>query len=113
MRRSSPDESIAEGIGFQRARNVTTDLPADLAARLDAFAALPDEELWRLARTRMAHDDAERLAELADKWQREGLTAGELREADELVERHDWVMAAHAELLEGRGHDVSSLFGRA
>jgi hypothetical protein len=92
------------------------DLPADLSATLASLAALDDSALWRLARSRVASEDAQRLAELGDKRQRSGLTEDELREAEELVERHDRVMVVRAEaaaLLQQRGHDVSGLLAGA
>ncbi len=82
----------------------------DLAATLASLEALDDEALWRLARSRVAEEDATRLAELGEKRQRGGLTEEELHEADELAQRHDRVMVVRAEaaaLLKRRGYDLS------
>ncbi len=87
-------------------------LPADLEATLASLVALDDDTLWRMARSRVADNDATRLEELADKRQRVGLTDDELQEANELVQRHDRVLVVRAEaaaLLKQRGYDVSQL----
>jgi hypothetical protein len=87
-------------------------LPVDLAATLASLTALDDDTLWRLATSRVSDADAARLAELADKRQRAGLAGEELREAEELAQRHDRVLVVRAEaaaLLKQRGHDVSAL----
>ena len=87
-------------------------LPADVADTLASLRALDDDTLWQLARSRVASEDAARLAELGDKRQRVGLTDEELREAEELSQRHDRVLVVRAEAaahLKQRGHDVSSL----
>jgi hypothetical protein len=94
----------------------TNVLPDDLAGLLASFATLDDATLWRLAHSRVTEDDQARLSELADRRQREGLSADELREAEELVERHDRVMIIRAEaavLLKERGRDVHSLLSEA
>src|SRR3954469_7326360 len=74
----------------------TNVLPDDLAGLLASFATLDDATLWRLARSQFGDDDHARLAELADQRQRDGLSADELREAEELAERHDRVIAVRA-----------------
>ena len=87
-------------------------LPADLEATLASLASLDDDTLWRMARSRVADEDAVRLEELADKRQRVGLTDDELQTANELVQRHDRVIVVRAEaaaLLKQRGYDVSQL----
>jgi hypothetical protein len=86
--------------------------PADVADTLTSLGALDDSTLWQLARSRVADEDAARLAELGDKRQRVGLSSDELHEAEELIQRHDRVLVVRAEaaaLLKLRGHDVSSL----
>jgi hypothetical protein len=87
-------------------------LPSDFEATLASLASLDDEALWRLARSRVADEDASRLAELGDRRQRAGLTDNELREAEDLVQRHDRVIVVRAEaaaLLKQRGHDINRL----
>src|SRR4051794_16082811 len=91
-------------------------LPDDLTEMLASFATLDDSTLWRLARSRVADADQARLAELADQRQRDGLSVDELREAEELAEQHDRVIAVRAKaaaLLKARGHDISPLLSRA
>lgn len=91
-------------------------LPSDFAATLASLAALDDDALWRLARSRVGDEDAGRLAELGERRQRAGLADNELREAEELVQRHDRVMVvrAHAAaLLRQRGHDIGLLLTEA
>ncbi len=86
--------------------------PADMANTVTSLGALDDTTLWQLARSRVADEDAARLAELGDKRQRVGLSSDELHEAEELIQRHDRVLVVRAEaaaLLKQRGHDVSSL----
>jgi plasmid stability protein len=90
--------------------------PDDFEATLASLVSLDDEALWRLARSRVAEEDAGRLDVLGDRRQRSGLTDSELREAEELVQRHDRVMVVRAEaaaLLTQRGHDVSRLLAEA
>ena len=49
-------------------------LAADLAGTRASLAARDDETLWRLARCRVAGEDAAWVAALGDKRQRVGLT---------------------------------------
>jgi hypothetical protein len=91
-------------------------LPSDFEATLASLVSLDDESLWRVARSRVADEDASRLADLGDRRQRGGLTDSELREAEDLIQRHDRVMVVRAEaaaLLKQRGHDVSRLLSEA
>lgn len=107
--RSVEDEVV---LTLAAAVPASDELPPDLAATLASLTALDDDTLWRLARSRVASEDAERLADLGDKRQRTGLSDEELQEAEELIRRHDHVMVVRAEaaaLLKQRGHDVSSL----
>jgi hypothetical protein len=90
-------------------------LSADFAATLASLSALDDGTLWRLATSKVSDADAARLAELADRRQRSGLSDDELREAEEVAERQDRVMVVRAEaaaLLKQRGHDISALAPR-
>jgi hypothetical protein len=104
------EDAIALTFGASLPAN--TSLPADLAATLDSLSALDDDTLWHLAASRVSDADAVRLAELADNRQCDGLSDDELREAEEVAERHDRVLVVRAEaaaLLKQRGHDVSAL----
>ena len=92
------------------------DDPTDLDATLASLAALDDAALWRLARTRVADEDALRLAELADRRQRVGLTDAELRQAEEIAHQLDRAMVLRAEaavVLKQRGLDIGSLLAEA
>ena len=114
QRAQQRERSVEDEVVLTLAASVPADddLPADLEATLASFVALDDEILWRLARSRVAEEDAVRLEELSDQRQRAGLTNEELREAEELVQRHDRVMLVRAEaaaVLRQRGHDVSGL----
>lgn len=91
-------------------------LSPDLEETLASMSALDDEALWRVAHSRVTDEDGERLADLADKRQRAGLTPAELREAEELAHLHDRSLLFRgqaAALLKQRGHDVSVLLPRA
>ncbi len=108
-RRSVEDELVLVLAATVPARD---DVPTDLATTLAALPALDDDALWRLARSRVRDEDAARLSDLGDRRQRGELRAEELREAEELVRRHDRVLLTRAEaaaLLKQRGHDVSAL----
>ena len=114
QRAAQRQRSLEDALVLALAASIPADagLPVDLADTLASLAALDDDSLWRMARRRVSDEDAARLAELGDKRQRAGLTEAELREAEELAERHDRVLVVRAEaaaLLEQRGHDVSSL----
>jgi hypothetical protein len=108
--RSVEDElvlTLAETIGEE------ANLPADLEATVGILPTLGDDVLWAVARGRVPDDEAERLADLADKRQHSGLSDDELREAEALVRRHDslsLIRATAAAILKGRGRDVSPLF---
>ncbi len=91
-------------------------LPAEVEAALAALAGLSIDELWKIVRRPAPPEVAERLAELNDRRQREGLSDAEERIADDLAERLDLVMVMRAEavaLLHARGEDVSELVARA
>jgi plasmid stability protein len=84
----------------------------ELESTLASLNLMDDAALWRLAESRVTSADSSRLAELADKRQRVGLDAMEMREAQDLVQQHDRVLVVRAEaaaLLRQRGHDVGRL----
>ncbi len=114
QRAAQRQRSLEDELVLALAASIPADagLPVDLSDTLASLAALDDDSLWRMARRRVSDEDAARLAELGDKRQRVGLTGAELREAEELAERHDRILVVRAEaaaLLKQRGHDVSSL----
>jgi plasmid stability protein len=88
------------------------ELPPDLAEAIAPLCFLDDESLWRAARTSLTGEAAERLQELHDKKQREGLTKSEAQTVTGLVREYERAMLVRAQaaaLLKQRGHDVSEL----
>ena len=83
QRAQQRERSIEDEVVLTLAANVPAgdELSADLEATLASLAALDDETLWRIARSRVAVEDAARLEELSHQRQRAGLTDEELREA--------------------------------
>lgn len=92
------------------------ELPPELAVRLAGLAALSDEELWRLARSRFPDEASDELEALSRKKQLVGLTPQEARTLDALIQQFDQVLVtrAYAALeLKQRGHDVDVLLSEA
>jgi hypothetical protein len=88
------------------------DIPADIAARLAFLDILDDAALWRAAHTRFPQPDGERLEELNDKAQREGLTVAERDEQASLLDQYGdvaLIRAKSALLLKQRGYDITDL----
>jgi plasmid stability protein len=107
--RSIEDELIAMILA---ALPTIDDLPADLANAVKQLAFLTEDELWQAARTTLPVNDAKRMQELVEKRQREGLTADENTEIEQLAYRYDQTMLVRAKavaLLKERGQDISSL----
>lgn len=78
----------------------------------DFLASLDDAALWQAARAMMPVAQRERMAELHDQQQRDGLTATEQEEAQALLALYRetiLVRAQAAVLLKQRGYDVSNL----
>lgn len=90
-------------------------LPEDLEEAVARLALLDDELLWRVARSGLGAQEAEKLEQLHFKRQREGLTAAEDQESAALLRQYERAMLvrAHAAaLLHERGQDVSVLAPR-
>jgi plasmid stability protein len=90
-------------------------LPDDLAVAVSQLALLPDEALWRAARSHFPAKAATRLETLHLKRQRAGLDQIETQELAGLMRQYERAMlvrARAAALLAERGHDVSSLRAR-
>ena len=88
------------------------ELPANLAEGISPLTVLEDAALWRAAQSRLPVAEAEQLADLHLKRQREGLTEVESQTVAALVQQHERAMLVRAQaiaLLKQRGHDVSSL----
>jgi hypothetical protein len=106
--------AIEHGLLFcriQRGKLGLEKVPPEYRAELEGLEDLGDEELWRIARSRLEPARQRRLEELLDKNQRGELTdrerrsLGDLRsEADRLMLRRSYA----ALLLKYRGHRVPS-----
>lgn len=84
--------------------------PSSLRAALAQMAYLNDAALWQAARATMTVAQRERLEDLNDQQQREGLSLAEQEEAQALVALYRetiLVRAQAAVLLKQRGYDVS------
>jgi hypothetical protein len=89
-------------------------LSGELSAAVEELALLDDEALWRAARTHLAVDAAAELESFHFKQQRQGLTPHEQEAVDALTRQYEraiLVRARAAQLLQERGHDVTSLLG--
>lgn len=87
-------------------------LPPDLVEPLAALALMPDDELWRSARSRLSPEEAGQLEALHHKRGREGLTPEEEQSVAALLRRYERLMLVRAQaaaLLKQRGHDVTEL----
>jgi hypothetical protein len=110
--RSVEDElvlALAETIGKEAI------LPVGLETTVGVLPTFGDDVLWAIVRGRVPDEEAERLADLADKRQHSGLSGDELREAEALVRRHDGLSllrAAAAAILKERGHDMRPLLAQ-
>lgn len=89
----------------------TLDTPmGPLQSALAQLAYLNDAALWQAARSTMPPTQRERLEELHDKQQREGLTVEEQEEDQALLALYRETMLIRAQatvLLKQRGYDVS------
>jgi len=86
------------------------ELPREITEVLSQLRFLDEAGLWRVARTRMLPERAERLEQLNLKQQREGLASDELQEREQLLGYYEQTMLVRAQaavLLQERGHDVS------
>lgn len=81
-----------------------------LRAALAQLAYLNDAALWQAARSTLLPAQRERLEELHDKQQREGLTTEEKKEDQALLALYHEMILVRAQavvLLKQRGYDVS------
>jgi hypothetical protein len=91
---------------------VNDDFPAKLEEELASLALLDDERLWLAARSRMPDKEAELIAKLNYKQQRDGLKKAELATLNHLGREYDRYLLIRAEaavLLKRRGVDISEL----
>ena len=87
-------------------------LPPDIEQELSELDLFTNEELWRAARMTAPTDKSERMQELVEKQQLEGLTDSEKQETAVLSHFFNRVMLVRAKaavLLKERGHDVNQL----
>ncbi|MFZ1400100.1 MAG: hypothetical protein WAS33_24570 [Candidatus Promineifilaceae bacterium] len=90
----------------------TSQLSADLAAKLNDLEQLGEADLWRAAQVTAPSEKTDRMQLLVEKQRLEGLTAGEKEEVallSQLFNRIMLVRAKAAVLLQTRGHDISQL----
>lgn len=88
------------------------DLPSDIVDEMAQLAFLTDAELEQAAKITVTAQEVERMETLLFKLQREGLTAAEQEEANQLLHRSDQIMLVRAQamlLLTERGLDISTL----
>jgi len=84
-------------------------LPQDEESELAALRFLSEDALWTIAKGQMPVAQQERRSSLLERNQEGGITAEELAELDELLERGNRLMvrkAEAAEILRERGHAV-------
>jgi plasmid stability protein len=103
----------AEAVEALASAVTTSDaLPPNLETTRMSLDLLNDAELWQAAQIRQPQATSDRLAELNDKRQCEGLTAAEAQEAGLLLTQYDRAMLIRAQasqLLKQRGFDINSL----
>lgn len=85
-------------------------LAGNAQSALAHLAYLNDAALWQSARATMSVDQRQRLEDLHDKQQREGLTAEEQSEESALLDLYQGTLLVRARaalLLRQRGYDIS------
>ena len=89
-------------------------LPGDMQQAVADLGKLDEAALWKTARnSHLTQEQWETLEELLFKQQREGLTAGEKAQLEQLRHEHDKALLVRARaigLLQDRGQDVRPLF---
>lgn len=107
MHRSVADQLVEVVISsVQEQENLPTDIEQELA-KLKLFN---DEELWQAARITAPPEKEERIQELLDKQQLEGLSDSEKQEADNISHFFNRIMLVRAEaavLLKERGYEIN------
>ena len=107
------DRSVEEHVVAIVADTLVEDkLPSALDQELAELNFFSDEELWQAAQITIPAAKSERMQELADKQQLEGLIAIEEQEAQALLVLADRIMllrAKSAALLKERGHNIALL----
>ena len=109
MKRSIEDELVNV---VKTALPSLDDLPSDIVDDMAQLTFLTDAELQRTATMTLRAEESERMEALLFKQQREGLTAAEQEEANQLLHRYDRTMLVRAQamlLLTERGINISNL----
>lgn len=109
MKRSIEDELVNV---VKTALPSLDDLPSDIVDDMAQLTFLTDAELRRTATMTVRAEESERMEALLFKQQREGLTAAEQEEANQLLHRYDRTMLVRAQamlLLTERGINISNL----
>lgn len=94
------------------AASVEGELSPELMKTVETLEALPDEELWHVARQVMSREASRELEALHRKQRDEGLSPAEDAKRAKLIQEYERSMlirAQAAKLLKNRGHAVSSL----
>lgn len=102
-------EEVAEQVLALSIPLLEEDLPPDLRDDLAALNLMSDDELWRIARSHLAEDKAERLEGLIDTRKERVLTNDESQELEALLAKGDLIMLKKAEsyrLLTRRGYTI-------
>jgi hypothetical protein len=90
-------------------------LEPELEHKIAQLAFLPDDSLWRVARSTLSRTASRRLSSLNLKQQREGLSEEEQVSLEKLVRQYEQAMLLRAEaarLLKERGFDIAPLLKR-
>jgi plasmid stability protein len=93
---------------------VEGEIPPEILASVEALEELPDDELWRVARTVMSQEASQELEALHAKQREGGLTEKEDTTRRNLLQEYEKILltrAQAAKLLKDRGHDISGLLG--
>lgn len=102
-------EEVAEQVLDISFPPLEEDLPSQLRDALAALNTMSDDELWRIARSHLAEDKANRLEMLIDARKERVLTNEEGQELEALLAEGDLIMLKKAEsyrLLTRRGYTI-------
>jgi hypothetical protein len=108
MQRSIAEELVAVVIDYSQKETLADDIEQVLA-QLDWFT---DNELWQAAQFTVSADDSDKMQELLEKQQRDGLTTSESQQVKQLSHFFNRIMLVRAKalvLLKQRGYDISSI----
>ena len=87
-------------------------LPAELEEAVARLETVGEDELWRIARSRLTSEESRRLEELNLRQHEDGLGDAEREEIAELLRKYEMTILLRAEAarrLAERGHEISQL----